>query len=95
LKGNSDLSLDDSRTVVQTIVSVPTVDSSQIDRLTSDARNLAAVMGDTVPAAAKTMAEAIKDPAKAAQDFGQNGMPGFNAGFVLMVQHMQQAGNEA
>ncbi|WP_180539597.1 hypothetical protein, partial [Acetobacter okinawensis] len=23
------------------------------------------------------------------------GMPGFNAGFVLMVQHMQQAGNEA
>ncbi|NSL92912.1 phage tail protein [Acetobacter syzygii] len=95
LKGNSDLSLDDSRTVVQTIVSVPTVDSSQIDRLTSDARNLAAVMGGTVPAAAKTMAEAIKDPAKAAQDFAQNGMPGFNAGFVLMVQHMQQAGNEA
>lgn len=95
LKGNSDLSLDDSRTVVQTIVSVPTVDSSQIDRLTSDARDLAAVMGSTVPAAAKTMAEAIKDPAKAAQDFAQNGMPGFNAGFVLMVQHMQQAGNEA
>ncbi|WP_338332157.1 phage tail length tape measure family protein [Acetobacter sp. LMG 32666] len=95
LKGNSDLSLDDSRTVVQTIVSVPTVDSSQIDRLTSDARDLAAVMGNTVPAAAKTMAEAIKDPAKAAQDFAQNGMPGFNAGFVLMVQHMQQAGNEA
>ncbi|MFT8723734.1 MAG: phage tail length tape measure family protein, partial [Acetobacter malorum] len=95
LKGNSDLSLDDSRTVVKTIVSVPTVDSSQIDRLTSDARNLAAVMGDTVPAAAKTMAEAIKDPAKAAQDFSQNGMPGFNSGFVLMVQHMQQAGNEA
>ncbi|MDN6713237.1 MAG: phage tail length tape measure family protein, partial [Acetobacter sp.] len=95
LKGNSDLSLDDSRTVVQTIVSVPTVDSSQIDRLTSDARDLAAVMGGTVPEAAKTMAEAIKDPAKAAQDFAQNGMPGFNAGFVLMVQHMQQAGNEA
>lgn len=95
LKGNSDLSLDDSRTVVQTIVSVPTVDSSQIDRLTSDARDLAAVMGNTVPAAAKTMAEAIKDPAKAAQDFAQSGMPGFNAGFVLMVQHMQQAGNEA
>lgn len=95
LKGNSDLSLGDSRTVVQTIVSVPTVDSSQIDRLTSDARDLAAVMGGTVPEAAKTMAEAIKDPAKAAQDFAQNGMPGFNAGFVLMVQHMQQAGNEA
>lgn len=95
LKSNSDLSLDDSRTVVQTIVAVPSVDSSQIDRLTSDARDLAAVMGNTVPEAAKTMAAAIKDPAKAAQDFAQSGMPGFNAGFVLMVQHMQQAGNEA
>lgn len=91
----SNLSLDDSRTVVQTLVAVPTVDASQLDRLTTEARNLSAVMGTTVPDAAKTMAAALKDPAQAAQGFAQNGMSGFNAGVVLMVQHMQQAGNEA
>ena len=91
----SNLSLDDSRAVVQTLVAVPTVDTSQLDRLTSEARNLSAVMGTTVPEAAKTMAAAIHDPAQAAQSFAQINMPGFNAGLVLMVQHMQQAGNEA
>lgn len=92
-ESDSDLSLSDSRTAVQTIVSVPTVDSSQIERYMTDARNLAAVMGQTVPEAAKTMASALQDPAKAAEEFAQQGMPGFNAGLVLMVQHMEQAGN--
>ncbi|MPQ75076.1 phage tail length tape measure family protein [Acetobacter senegalensis] len=92
-ESDSDLSLSDSRTAVQTIVSVPTVDSSQIERYMTDARNLAAIMGQTVPEAAKTMASALQDPAKAAEEFAQQGMPGFNAGLVLMVQHMEQAGN--
>ncbi|CEF41293.1 phage-related minor tail protein [Acetobacter senegalensis] len=92
-ESDSDLSLSDSRTAVQTIVSVPTVDSSQIERYMTDARNLAAVMGQTVPEAAKTMASALQDPAKAAEGFAQQGMPGFNAGLVLMVQHMAQAGD--
>ncbi|MCG4258264.1 phage tail length tape measure family protein, partial [Acetobacter senegalensis] len=92
-ESDSDLSLSDSRTAVQTIVSVPTVDSSQIERYMTDTRNLAAVMGETVPEAAKTMASALQDPAKAAEEFAQQGMPGFNAGLVLMVQHMQEAGN--
>ncbi|OUL64489.1 hypothetical protein HK16_05150, partial [Acetobacter senegalensis] len=76
-ESDSDLSLSDSRTAVQTIVSVPTVDSSQIQRYMTDARNLAAVMGETVPEAAKTMASALQDPAKAAAEFAQQGMPGF------------------
>ncbi|MCP1196025.1 phage tail length tape measure family protein [Acetobacter senegalensis] len=92
-ESDSDLSLSDSRTAVQTIVSVPTVDSSQIERYMTDARNLAAVMGQTVPESAKTMASALQDPAKAAEEFAQQGMPGFSAGLVLMVQHMEQAGN--
>lgn len=90
---DSDLSLSDSRSAVQTIVSVPTVDSSQIERYMTDARNLAAVMGETVPEAAKTMASALQDPAKAAEEFAQQGLPGFSAGLALMVQHMQEAGN--
>ncbi|OUL64629.1 tail protein, partial [Acetobacter senegalensis] len=36
---------------------------------------------------------ALQDPAKAAAEFAQQGMPGFNAGLVLMVQHMAQAGD--
>ncbi|MFT8464772.1 MAG: phage tail protein, partial [Acetobacter persici] len=95
LKGNSDLSLDDSRTVVQTIVAVPTVDASQITRYTADVRDMATVMGTTATDAAKTMASALNDPAKAAEDFAQKGLPGFNAGLVLMVQHMQQVGDRA
>lgn len=90
---DSDLSLSDSRTAVQTIVSVPTVDSSQIERYMTDAHNLAAVMGETVPEAAKTMASALHDPAKVAEAFAQQGIPGFSAGLALMVQHMQEAGN--
>ncbi|MFP2872606.1 phage tail length tape measure family protein [Acetobacter tropicalis] len=92
-ESDSDLSLSDSRTAVQTILSVPTVDSSQIERYMTDARNLAAVMGQTVPEAAKTMASALQDPAKAAEEFAQQGMPGFDAGLVLMIQNMEQAGD--
>ncbi|MGG6430617.1 phage tail length tape measure family protein [Acetobacter ghanensis] len=95
LKGNSDLSLGDSRTVVQTIVAVPTVDASQITRYTADVRDMATVMGTTATDAAKTMASALNDPARAAEDFAQKGLPGFNAGLVLMVQHMQQVGDRA
>lgn len=95
LKSNSDLSLDDSRTVVQTIVAVPTVDASQITRYTADVRDMATVMGTTATDAAKTMASALNDPAKAAEDFAQKGLAGFNAGLVLMVQHMQQVGDRA
>lgn len=87
------LSLSDSRTVVQTIVSVPTVDRTEISRLTTDARNLSTILGTTVPDAAKTMAQALQDPAKAAQDFAQQGLQGFDAGLILSVQHMQQMGD--
>ncbi|MCP1278187.1 transglycosylase SLT domain-containing protein, partial [Acetobacter cerevisiae] len=95
LSQNSDLSLSDSRTVTQTIVAVPTVDRTEIDRLTADARDLSAVMGVTVPDAAKTMAAALRDPASAAKQFADEGLQGFDAGLVLSVQHMQQMGDRA
>ncbi|WP_086653782.1 transglycosylase SLT domain-containing protein [Acetobacter malorum] len=95
LSQNSDLSLSDSRTVTQTIVAVPTVDRTDIDRLTTDARDLSAVMGITVPDAAKTMAAALRDPASAAKQFADEGLQGFDAGLVLSVQHMQQMGDRA
>ncbi|MGV4877632.1 transglycosylase SLT domain-containing protein [Acetobacter indonesiensis] len=89
------LSLSDSRTTVQTIVSVPTVDRTQIQQLTTDARNLSTVLGTSVPDAAKTLANALRDPSQAAQQFSQQGLQGFDAGLVLSVQHMQQMGDRA
>lgn len=90
-----DISLSDSRSTVQTIAAVPTVDASQIQRLTADSRDLAAVMGTTVPEAAKTLAAALEDPAKEAQALADQHLPGFNAGLVLSVQHMVQMGQQA
>ncbi|MFT8471379.1 transglycosylase SLT domain-containing protein [Acetobacter persici] len=95
LSQRSDLSLSDSRTVTQTIVAVPTVDRTEIDRLTTDARDLSAVLGTTVPDAARTMAAALRDPASAAKQFADQGLQGFDAGLVLSVQHMQQMGDRA
>ncbi|ANA13075.1 phage tail length tape measure family protein [Acetobacter oryzifermentans] len=90
-----DISLSDSRTTVQTIAAVPTVDASQIQRLTADSRDLAAVMNTTVPDAAKTLAAALEDPDKEAQALADQHLPGFNAGLVLSVQHMVQMGQQA
>ncbi|ASC05616.1 hypothetical protein S101468_01358 [Acetobacter pasteurianus subsp. pasteurianus] len=90
-----DISLSDSRSTVQTIAAVPTVDASQIQRLTADSRDLAAVMNTTVPDAAKTLAAALEDPAKEAQALADQHLPGFNAGLVLSVQHMVQMGQQA
>ncbi|MFT8944292.1 MAG: phage tail length tape measure family protein, partial [Acetobacter pasteurianus] len=90
-----DISLSGSRTTVQTIAAVPTVDASQIQRLTADSRDLAAVMNTTVPDAAKTLAAALEDPAKEAQALADQHLPGFNAGLVLSVQHMVQMGQQA
>ncbi|PHY95218.1 phage tail protein [Acetobacter pomorum] len=90
-----DISLSDSRSAVQTIAAVPTVDASQIQRLTADSRDLAAVLNTTVPDAAKTLATALEDPAKEAQELADQRLPGFNAGLVLSVQHMVQMGQQA
>ncbi|KAA8387771.1 phage tail protein [Acetobacter sp. DmW_136] len=90
-----DISLSDSRSTTQTIAAVPTVDASQIQRLTADSRDLAAIMGTTVPDAAKTLAVALEDPAREAQALADQHLPGFNAGLVLSVQHMAQMGQQA
>ncbi|WP_264801560.1 transglycosylase SLT domain-containing protein, partial [Acetobacter nitrogenifigens] len=95
LHGGSDLSLADSRTIIQTIVSVPTVDNTQLQRLTHDAQDLATVMGTTVPDAAKTLASSMQDPSKAAQQFSEESLTGFDAALVQSVQHMQQMGDRA
>ncbi|MFT8644819.1 hypothetical protein [Gluconacetobacter sp.] len=49
IAAHGDMSLSDSRTTVETFAAVPTVDASQLTRLTLDTRNLAAAMRDPPP----------------------------------------------
>ncbi|KXV66562.1 phage tail length tape measure family protein [Gluconobacter oxydans] len=93
LSAGSGLSLDDSRSVTTTFAAVPTVDSSSLTSLTQEARDLAEVMGETVPEAAKEMADAYTDPAKAAQDFADKGLLGVHQGLVSQVKDLQDSGN--
>ncbi|KXV33069.1 hypothetical protein AD940_14070 [Gluconobacter thailandicus] len=93
LSAGSGLSLDDSRSVTTTFAAVPTIDSSSLTTLSQQARDLAEVMGETVPEAAKEMADAYADPAKAAQDFADKGLLGVHQGLVTQVKDLQDSGN--
>lgn len=93
LSAGSGLSLDDSRSVTTTFAAVPTIDSSSLTYLSQEARDLAEVMGETVPEAAKEMADAYADPAKAAQDFADKGLLGVHQGLVTQVKDLQDSGN--
>ncbi|MFW7267544.1 phage tail length tape measure family protein [Gluconacetobacter sp. Hr-1-5] len=94
IAAHGDMSLTDARTTEETFAAVPTVSGSQLAGLTQDARNLATVMNETVPDAAKTMAEAMRDPLKAAQDFAQQGILGVNQALVLQIQHLEESGHQ-
>ncbi|MFT8776752.1 MAG: phage tail length tape measure family protein [Gluconacetobacter liquefaciens] len=94
ISAHSDMSLSDSRATVETFAAVPTVDAPQFTRLTQDARNLATVMNETVPDAAKTMAEAMRDPLKAAQDLAEQGILGVDQSLVLQIQHLEESGHQ-
>ncbi|GBR07494.1 phage tail length tape measure family protein [Gluconobacter frateurii] len=93
LSSSSGLSLDDSRSVTTTFAAVPTVDGSSLRALSAEARDLAEVMGETVPEAAKTMADAYADPAKAAQDFADKGLLGVHQSLVSQIEDLQNSGN--
>ncbi|MEJ5118421.1 transglycosylase SLT domain-containing protein [Gluconobacter cerinus] len=92
LSSGSDLSLDDSRSVTTTFAAVPTIDSSSLRALSAEARDLAEVMGETVPEAAKEMAAAYADPANAAEDFADKGLLGVHQGLVSQVEDLQNSG---
>lgn len=93
LSAGSDLSLDDSRSVTTTFAAVPTIDSSSLRALSAEARDLAEVMGETVPDAAKEMAAAYADPAKVAEDFAEKGLLGVHQGLVSQIEDLQNSGN--
>ncbi|MCW2266298.1 hypothetical protein M2305_002245 [Gluconobacter cerinus] len=93
LSSTSGLSLEDSRSVTTTFAAVPTIDSSSLQKLSAEARDLAEVMGETVPEAAKEMAAAFTDPAKAAEDFANKGLLGVHRGLVDQISDLQNSGN--
>ncbi|MBS1035399.1 phage tail length tape measure family protein [Gluconobacter cerinus] len=93
LSSTSGLSLEDSRSVTTTFAAVPTIDSSSLQKLSAEARDLAEVMGETVPDAAKEMAAAFADPSKAAEDFASKGLLGIHRSLVDQISDLQNSGN--
>lgn len=93
MAGTSGLSLGDSRSVTSTLAAVPVVGGSDLSGLASEARDLAAVLGSSVPEAAQKMTEAWQDPTKAAQNFAQEGLLGVNQALVMQVQDLQANGD--
>lgn len=89
------LTIGDARSAGQTIASAPDFHGATQD-LTRDillANNLAAVMGQTVPEAAKTLAEAFEDPAKVADELANRHFPGVTKALADTVKAMEDAGN--
>ncbi|WP_162922146.1 phage tail length tape measure family protein, partial [Asaia bogorensis] len=93
IAGKSGLSLNDSRAVTTTFAAMPSTSGSSLDALATTARNLATVLGKDVPDAAKDMAAAFDDPAKAAEDFAQKGLLGVHEGLVQHIRDLQNSGD--
>jgi len=93
IAGKSGLSLTDSRAVTTTFAAMPSTSGSSLDALAMTARNLATVLGKDVPDAAKDMAAAFDDPAKAAEDFAQKGLLGVHEGLVQHIRDLQNSGD--
>lgn len=93
IAGKTGLSLIDSRAVTTTFAAMPSTSGSSLDALATTARNLATVLGKDVPDAAKDMAAAFDDPAKAAEDFAQKGLLGVHEGLVQHIRDLQNSGD--
>ncbi|GBQ89288.1 phage tail length tape measure family protein [Asaia krungthepensis] len=93
IAGKSSLSLTDSRAVTTTFAAMPSISGSSLDALATTARNLATVLGKDVPEAARDMAAAFDDPAKAAEDFAQKGLLGVHEGLVQHMRDLQASGD--
>lgn len=87
----------DTRAAAQSISSVPSFvgDQQQLQALIVEAGDLAAVMGETLPAAATKLAQAMQDPAKAAQDLADTHFRGMNQATADAIALQAAAGDKA
>lgn len=91
------VSLPDAKAAVAAFDGVPTIDgtnATQLAALTQEAANLAAMLGTTVPDAAKQMAAAMADPERAAEEFAQKGLFGVTEGLAQQVKALQDSGDK-
>lgn len=85
----------DAISAAAALSSVPSLSTDQLNQYLSVARDVAAVTGDKLPDAAKKLASAMQDPAKAAEDFAKNGLYRMNEGLAQQIKRMQDAGDIA
>jgi hypothetical protein len=87
----------DATATVMTFAAVPTFTETPaaFAQLSQEAKDLAVVLGTTVPVAAKTLADALEDPAKEADDLAQKHFPGFTQSLVDTVTALENSGDKA
>lgn len=93
----SGASLADTRTGAQAIASVPTFsgDKAALESYLRTANDLAAVMGKTLPDAARDLAAAMKDPGAEAAKLASSGFPGMSSALAYSIKLMADGGDKA
>ena len=91
------VSTSEARTAGATIAGAPNFGGSQkqLADLIIQAKDVATVMGITLPEAAKVFAEALEDPAKVADDLAKKHWPDMTQALVASITSMQRAGDVA
>ncbi len=87
----------DARVAGTTIAGVAGFSGSrqQLEDLIKTSADLAAVMGKTVPEAARDLAAALEDPGKAAQKLATEHFPGMSAALAYSIKLQTDAGDRA
>jgi hypothetical protein len=94
---SSPISRADARSAGQIIASAPSFEGSQkdIEALIKLSGDLAVVWGVTVPEAAKTLAAAMDEPSKVAQDLAKKHFPGMDQELAHTIERLENTGHAA
>ena len=97
IAANSGIGAGDARAAAQTIAGSADFAGSQKDLeiLVRTASDLAAVMGGTVPDAAKMLADALEAPGQAAQKLADKHLPGMSQALAYSIKLQADAGDKA
>ena len=97
ISANSAIGSGDARAAAQVLAGSADFAGSQreLELLIRTAGDLAAVMGGTVPEAAKALADALENPGKSAQALADKHLPGMSQALAYSIKMQAEAGDKA
>jgi hypothetical protein len=97
ISANSAIGSGDARAAAQVLAGSADFAGSQreLELLIRTAGDLAAVMGGTVPEAAKVLADALENPGKSAQALADKHLPGMSQALAYSIKMQAEAGDKA